>query len=64
MEGVTKEVLPSKKDLKPATKRVYFVSKKEKADLYLKQGERKAALKLLSQNEAEGFLYGFYGHLE
>lgn len=64
VEGVTKEVLPSKKGLKPATKRVYFVSKKEKADLYLKQGERKAALKLLSQNEAEGFLYGFYGHLE
>ena len=61
-EQTTVSSLPSFREVK--TKRVYFVTKKEKATLFLKQGDRKVALKLLSQNEEEGFLYGFYGSLK
>ena len=61
-EQETVSPLPSYNSIK--TKRVYFVTKKEKANLFLRQGEKKVALKLLSQNEEEGFLYGFYGNIK
>lgn len=63
-ENEKKGLLPSYPSSKNVTKRVYFVTKKEKANLFLKQGEKKVALKLLSQNEEEGSLYGFYGNLK